>query len=61
MRTLLRAILHAAIGGIAVGLATIPNGAPITTRTVIWPVLASAATSVFSLITRNGVRADRRY
>ena len=61
MRTLLRAILHAAIGGIAVGLATIPTGVPITTRTVILPALASAVTSVFSLFTRNGTQDQRRY
>jgi hypothetical protein len=54
-------LLHAAIGGVAVGLATIPAGSPITTRTVILPALASAVTSVFSLLTRNGTAADRRY
>ena len=61
MRTLLRAILHAAIGGVAVGLATIPTGVPITTRSVIYPALASALTSVLSLFSRNGTPADRRY
>jgi hypothetical protein len=61
MRTLLRAILHAAIGGIAVGLTTIPSGAPITTRTVIYPALASAFTSVLSLFCRNGTPNDRRF
>jgi len=61
MRTLLRAILHAAIGGVAVGLATIPTGVPITTRNVIFPALASALTSVFSLFTRNGTPGERRY
>jgi hypothetical protein len=61
MRTLLRAILHAAIGGAAVGLATIPTGVPITTRNVILPALASALTSVFSLFTRNGTPDGRRY
>jgi len=61
MRTLLRAILHAAIGGVAVGLATIPTGVSITTRSVIYPALASALTSVLSLFSRNGTPADRRY
>ena len=61
MRTLLRAILHAAIGGVAVGLATIPTGVPITTRNVILPALASAVTSVISLFTRNGTQDQRRY
>ena len=61
MRTLLRAILHAAIGGVAVGLATIPTGVPITTRSVIYPALASALTSVLSLFCRNGTPGDRRY
>ena len=61
MRTLLRALIHAAIGGVAVGLATIPTGVPITTRNVLLPALASAVTSVVSLFTRNGTSAGRRY
>ena len=61
MRTLLRAIIHAAIGGIAVALATIPAGGPITSRTVLLPALASAVTSVISLFTRNGRAADRKF
>lgn len=59
MKTLLRTLLHAAIGGFAAGLAIIPAGVPITTRTILYPALASAATSVFSLFLRNGSRADR--
>ena len=61
MRTLLRLLLHAAIGGIAAGLATVPASGPITTRTVILPALASAVTSVLSLLTRNGTADDRKY
>jgi len=49
MKTILRTILHAAIGGFAAGLAILPAGAPITTRTVLYPALASALTSVISL------------
>lgn len=60
MKTLLRTLLHATIGGFAAGLATIPAGAPITTRTILFPALASAATSVFSLFLRNGSKYDRR-
>ncbi len=60
MKTLLRLLLHAAIGGIATGLATIPGSGPITTRTVLLPAAASAITSIFSLFTRNGSATDRQ-
>lgn len=60
MKTLFRAILHAAIGGIGTGLMMIPAGVPITMRTVIFPALGSALTSIFSLLTRNGAAADRK-
>lgn len=60
MKNLFRLILHAAIGGLAAGLATVPAAGPITTRTVLYPALASAATSVISLFTRNGSAADRQ-
>jgi hypothetical protein len=59
MKTLFRTLLHAAIGGFAAGLAVIPAGAPITTRTILYPALASALTSVFSLFTRNGTVQER--
>lgn len=61
MRQLFRLILHAAIGGAGVALAMIPAGGPITTRTVIYPALASALTSVLSLFCRNGTADDRKY
>jgi 5-enolpyruvylshikimate-3-phosphate synthase len=60
MATFLRTLIHAAIGGFAAGLATIPGSGPITARTVLLPALASAATSIFSLFTRNGTAEDRR-
>lgn len=52
MKTFLRVLAHALIGGVAVGLASIPAGAPITLKTVGLPVLASAITSVFSLFSQ---------
>lgn len=60
MRQLFRLILHAAIGGLGAGLLVIPSGAPITTRTVLYPALGSALTSVLSLFARNGTPDDRR-
>jgi hypothetical protein len=48
MKTLFRMLLHAAIGGIAAGLATIPATGPITARTVLLPAAASAITSIIS-------------
>lgn len=53
MKALLRTLIHAALGGIAAGLATIPAGAPITAKTVLFPALASAATSIISLLANN--------
>lgn len=52
MKALYRTLIHAAIGGFAAGLAIIPAGAPITTRTVLYPALASAVTSVIALFCR---------
>jgi hypothetical protein len=48
MKTLLRALGHAAIGGFAAGLATVGSG-PITIKTALLPAFASAVTSVISL------------
>jgi len=48
MRAFWKALAHAALGGVATGLATYTGG-PITTRTVLLPALASAVTSVLSL------------
>ena len=53
MRAFWKALLHAAIGGAAAGLATLPAGGAITPRTVIFPALASALTSVLSLLSSN--------
>lgn len=60
MKPLLRIILHAAIGGFGAGLATYLPGTPITTRTVLYPAIASAITSVIALLCRTGTAADRR-
>ena len=49
MNPFLKTLIHAAIGGLAAGLMTLPTGGPITTRTVVYPALASMATSIFSL------------
>lgn len=53
LKTMLRTLIHAAIGGAAVGIGMIPAGAPVTTRNYLWPILASALTSVFSLLSSN--------
>ena len=49
MNPFLKTLIHAAIGGLAAGLMTLPTGVPITTSTVVYPALASMATSIFSL------------
>jgi hypothetical protein len=56
MKALLKALAHAAIGGAGVALATLPTGAPITTRNVLLPALVSAATSVISLLAQSPVK-----
>ncbi len=53
MKPFLRLLLHAIIGGFGAGLAVIPAGAPITTRTVLYPALGSALTSMISLLSNN--------
>jgi hypothetical protein len=52
-KQLLRSIGHAALGGAAAALAMIPAGAPLTIKTVIYPALASALTSVISLFAQS--------
>ncbi len=50
MKAILKAIAHAAIGGVAAGLAVYTaSGAPLTAKNVLYPALASAITSVLSL------------
>ena len=46
---MVKTIIHAAIGGFAAGLATIPAGTAITWKSILFPALASALTSVLSL------------
>ena len=53
MRAFIRLLLHAAIGGLGGGLAMVPAGVPITARTVLFPALGSALTSVISLLASN--------
>lgn len=48
MRSWLKVLAHAALGGAAAGLATYSGGA-ITVKTAIAPAIASALTSVLSL------------
>jgi hypothetical protein len=60
MRTLWYALLHAFIGGAATGAALIPTDTPFTGKNVALPILAAAATSVLSLLSRPGTYADRR-
>jgi hypothetical protein len=53
MRTFLYALLHGFIGGAATGAAMIPANVPFTTHNVLLPILASAATSIMSLLLRS--------
>jgi len=48
-RNFFKILAHAAIGGFAAGLATIPGSGPITLKTALFPALGSAVTSVISL------------
>lgn len=49
MKSLLKSIVHAAIGGISTGLAAIPAGAALTAGNILLPALGSALSSVISL------------
>jgi hypothetical protein len=53
MRTFLYALLHGFIGGAATGVALIPSNAPFTLHNVLLPILASAATSIISLLVQS--------
>jgi hypothetical protein len=53
MKSILRGLIHAAIGGCAAGLATIPAASPITTKTILYPALASAITSVIAWLAQS--------
>lgn len=48
-KSLLKIIGHTALGGFAAGLVMIPSGAPLTVKTILFPALASAVTSIISL------------
>ena len=51
-KAFLKALIHAVVGGLAAGVATIPAGAPVTARTFLFPAVASAITSVISLFSQ---------
>lgn len=53
MKAFLRILLHAFIGGAAVGLTQIGADVPITSGNVLLPALASGVTSVISLFTQS--------
>jgi hypothetical protein len=52
-KALLKAILHAFIGGAAVALTSVPTGAPITSKTILLPAVASGVTSIISLFAQS--------
>lgn len=60
MKNFFKLILHAAVGGASAGLGAVAAGAPMNSRTVIYPVIGSIASSLFSLLSRLGCPADRR-
>lgn len=51
MNGIWKVLAHAALGGLAAGLATY-SGGPITFKTALAPALASALTSVLSLFAK---------
>lgn len=53
MKAIAKLLIHTAIGGLAAGLLTIPAGAPITAKTVLYPAIGSALSSLFSLLSSN--------
>jgi len=50
MKAFLKTLAHALLGGAAVGAAQLTTGTPITLKTTLLPILASAVTSVVSLL-----------
>jgi hypothetical protein len=61
MTKFIQLILHAAVGGASAGLGAVAAGAPMNSRTVLYPVIGSIASSIFSLLSRLGSFADRKY
>jgi len=53
MKAFLKALAHAALGGGAVAAAQLTSGTPITLKGTLLPVLASAVTSVVSLLAQS--------
>ena len=50
MRTFWDTLLHGFFGGAAVGAAELTTAQPFTARNVLLPIIASAATSIISLL-----------
>jgi hypothetical protein len=53
MRNLLHIILHGFIGGAAVAISTIPTSTPFTAHNILLPILASAGSSILSLLVQS--------
>jgi hypothetical protein len=53
MKVLLKMLAHAALGGAAVAAAQITAGTPIRVNTLLYPILASALTSILSLFAKS--------
>lgn len=53
MKAFLKILAHAALGGAAVAAAQITTGTPIRVNTILYPVLASAITSILSLFAKS--------
>ena len=54
MNTFLKTLAHAALGGFAAGLGAYAGG-PITLKTVLYPALGSAVTSILSLFSNKPI------
>ena len=49
MKAFLKTLAHAVLGGALAGAGSIAASGPITSKTVLYPILGSALSSVFSL------------
>ena len=56
MKAVLKILAHAALGGAAVAAAQFTTGTPIRVNTILYPVLASALTSILSLFAKSPTR-----
>jgi len=59
MKAFLKTLAHAALGGALAGAGSIAASGPISAKTIVFPILGSALSSVISLFAQSPVASSK--